>query len=237
MLKTEAIIAGYGFGPILREVSIEVAPGEVVALLGRNGMGKTTVLRTIMGVLVPDAGNVYFQDRRISGLKPFQIARQGIAYVPEEKRIFGSLTVRENVQAAAYATGKALTAAETALATFPDLVERPDLKAAELSGGQRQMLAVARALATQPRLVLFDEPMQGLAPVFVRLIAQTIRNMRDAGIGVLLVEQSVKLALELADRVYILNRGGVVFAGGSADLAGQPTVVEEHLSVGSLAEQ
>jgi branched-chain amino acid transport system ATP-binding protein len=231
MLMLERVEAGYGLGPVLNGVSMNIDKGEVVTLLGRNGMGKSTTLKTIMGALRPTAGDILLDDVSIINRRPYEVAQQGIAYIPEERRIFDSLSVLENIRVAADATGCSRETVERALNFFPDMAERPRLRASNLSGGQRQMLAVARALATEPRLILMDEPTQGLAPVFVGKIRQSILALRQQGLSVLVVEQNLKVALSVADRVYILSRGQVVYEGTPQALQENEDIIARYLEV------
>jgi len=207
--------AFYGKAQALFGVQLEVAPGEVVALIGRNGAGKSTLLKSLMG-LVSARGAVEFEGRRIDAMAPHVRARLGIGYVPEERRIFVDLTVRENLRVGAQ--GRPLDV-EPLLRLFPNLREMLDRRAAQMSGGEQQMLAVARTLAGQPRLVLLDEPSEGIAPIIVRRLAEAVRAMKQQGVAVLLSEQNPRFVAEVADRALLLERGQLVGAATIEDLS------------------
>jgi branched-chain amino acid transport system ATP-binding protein len=207
-----------------------VAEGEVVALLGRNGAGKTTTLRSISGLTPPRSGEVRYQGRNIAGLKPNQVSRLGIALVPETRDIFSFLTARENL-AIAQRSGSRWQI-DTVLERFPGLKERMAHKGRELSGGEQQMLAIARALLTGPELLLLDEPSQGLAPLVVNAVMNTIEELKKERVSMLLVEQNAEMALRLADRVYVIDHGTVVFEGTPAALRADRQVTMTYLGVG-----
>ena len=215
MLELSGVDAGYGKSWILKGVTLTVPAGGVVALLGRNGAGKSTTLKTVMGLVAPRAGSVRFGGAEIGGLAPHAVNRRGIAYVPEERRIFADLTVDEHLAIAA--RGAAWTA-ERVFAVFPALVPLRGRRGRFLSGGEQQMLAIARALVTGPRLLLLDEPSQGLAPVIVDAVIASIEAMRDEGLAILLVEQNVEVALDVADRAAVMDQGAIVFDGTAAEL-------------------
>ncbi len=215
MLAVERVDTFYGKTQILREVSFAVPRGEVTALLGRNGMGKTTTLRSIMGLTPPRRGTVRLEDRDITGLAPHHVARLGVGYVPEGRQIFPHLDVGENLRLAALSgrTGGAFTP-ERVADYFPILRERWRQKGKSLSGGEQQMLAVARALAGHPLFLMLDEPSQGLAPLVVRELAALIRRLKDEErLTILLVEQNMRMALAVADHVLVLAKGTLVFSG------------------------
>jgi branched-chain amino acid transport system ATP-binding protein len=202
----------------------------VVALLGRNGAGKTTTLRSITGLTPPKSGRVIYRGKSIAGLDPHKVSRMGIALVPETRDIFSYLTVRENL---AIAERKASRwQLETVLERFPTLKDRMHHKGRELSGGEQQMLAIARALLTGPELLLLDEPSQGLAPLVVDAVMGTIRTLKQERVSMLLVEQNAEMALQLADRVYIIDHGTVVFEGTPAQLRADVQVTATYLGVG-----
>jgi branched-chain amino acid transport system ATP-binding protein len=207
-----------------------VAAGEVVALLGRNGAGKTTTLRSITGLTPPNKGEIIYKGADISGLDPHLISRKGIAMVPETRDVFSYLTVRENLSIARRRDSR--WQMDTVLARFPGLRERLDNKGRELSGGEQEMLAIARALMTGPDLLLLDEPSQGLAPLVVNVVMDTIRELKQQHVSMLLVEQNAEMALQLADRVYILDHGTVVFEGTPAQLRADTQVTATYLGVG-----
>jgi branched-chain amino acid transport system ATP-binding protein len=230
ILQVENIETFHGIGHILHGLSLAVAEGEVVALLGRNGAGKTTTLRSITGLTPPKSGKVIYRGKSIAGLDPHKVSRMGIALVPETRDIFSYLTVRENL---AIAERKASRwQLETVLERFPTLKERMHHKGRELSGGEQQMLAIARALLTGPELLLLDEPSQGLAPLVVDAVMGTIRTLKQERVSMLLVEQNAEMALQLADRVYIIDHGTVVFEGTPARLRADKQITGTYLGVG-----
>ena len=209
MLRVEGLHAFYGAGHILHGVDLTIPRAQVTAVLGRNGVGKTTTVRAIMG-LVPPRGRVWLDDDDIAGWPPHLIARAGVAYVPEGRLIFPDLTVVENIRVAERVPARQWTLARL-FALFPALAERARNLGAQLSGGEQQMLAVARALATDPKVMLLDEPSQGLAPMVVRELAGVVRRLRDEGVTVLLVEQNLKFAEGVADHVCMLVKGRTVY--------------------------
>jgi branched-chain amino acid transport system ATP-binding protein len=217
-------------GHILHGLSLRVGEGEVVAMLGRNGAGKTTTLRCITGLTPPRRGEIRYQGRSIAGAAPHRIARMGIALVPETRDIFSYLTVKENLVIAQRAGSR--WRMETVLERFPKLAERLPNKGRELSGGEQQMLAIARALLTGPDLLLLDEPSQGLAPLVVNAVMDTIRGLKAERVSMLLVEQNAEMALQLADRVYVIDHGTVVFEGTPAALRAERQVTATYLGVG-----
>ena len=215
------------YGPVhaLRDVSLEVRAGELVALIGANGAGKSTLLRAIAGLLGPAAGRVVVDGRDVTGKAPEAMLRAGVALVPERRRIFGDLTVRDNLELGGYAlprgrefAGRLRAGVEAAYNRFPVLRERGRQLAGTLSGGEQQMLAIGRALMTGPRLLLCDEPSLGLAPLVVAEIMRLLASLREAGTTILLVEQNARLALRFANRAYVLEVGRVALSGDSADL-------------------
>ena len=221
MLRISGLRAGYGDVEVLHGISLEVNQGEVVALLGANGAGKTTTLRAVSGLLRPSNGEVAFQGRRIDRLPASRIVELGVVQVPEGRKIFPSLTVRENLELGAYhrkAKPHRVESLERVLEMFPVLRERRGQAAGTLSGGEQQMLAIARALMARPALLMLDEPSLGLAPRIVFEIFETIRTIRSQGLTVLLVEQNVQHSLRLADRGYVLENGSLVLAGSGAEL-------------------
>jgi branched-chain amino acid transport system ATP-binding protein len=226
--------AGYGATPILFGVSLQVNQGEAVALLGKNGMGKTTLMKTAIGFLKPWRGAIEFEGRDLTGLAPHDIARLGVGLVPENRRIFPGLTVRENlelglspVRARAAVRGERLN---TVFQHFPRLAERLDQPGKTLSGGEQQMLAIARVMMAGARLILMDEPTQGLAPAFIRHIRDMIGELKRAGVTVLLIEQNARVALSVCDRGYIMEKGVIVFEASSRELRDSP-VTREKLGV------
>jgi branched-chain amino acid transport system ATP-binding protein len=232
MLEVNDIHVYYGNIAAVHGLSLTVNTGEIVTLLGSNGAGKSTTLRTISGLLRPRQGTVFFEGQRLDGVPAHDVVGRGIAQSPEGRRIFPRLTVSENLDLGAYLRkDKAGIAAdkENALELFPRLRERITQKAGTMSGGEQQMLAVARALMARPRLLLLDEPSMGLAPVLVDLIFDTIGQIRKQGTTVLLVEQNALAALRVADRAYVLESGSLKLAGPAADLAKDPEIVRAYL--------
>jgi branched-chain amino acid transport system ATP-binding protein len=230
ILELRTLDTYYGLAHVLHRLSLSVEAGEVVALLGRNGAGKTTTLRSITGLTPPRAGRVIFKGQDLAGRAPHAIARSGIALVPETRGIFSYLTARENLDIA-HRPGSRWTR-EGALERFPKLREVLDRKGRFLSGGEQQMLAIARALMTGPELLLLDEPSQGLAPLVVDAVMTTIRDLKEEGVSMLLVEQNADMALRLADRVYVIDHGTVVFEGRPETLRADDAVMSTYLGVG-----
>jgi branched-chain amino acid transport system ATP-binding protein len=210
MLRIEGLHTYYGLGHILQGVDLEIPEAKIAAVLGRNGVGKTTTVRSIMGLAPPRKGHVWLANQDIAGWPPHLIARAGVAYVPEGRLIFPDLTVVENIRVAERTAAKQWTL-ERLFQLFPSLGERARNKGSELSGGEQQMLAVARALATDPKVMLLDEPSQGLAPLVVRELAHVIGRLRDEGVTILLVEQNLKLAEAVADHVFVMVKGRTVY--------------------------
>lgn len=220
MLEVRELRAGYGPVEILRGVDLDVAKGEVVALLGANGAGKTTLNRTLSGLLRPRAGSIRFAGEPIGGLSAEAVLARGLVHVPEGRRIFANLTVRENLLLGAYRRGRARRRAnlERVLALFPRLAERLGQPAGTLSGGEQQMLAIGRGLMAEPRLLVLDEPSLGLAPMIVRQVLELAAGLARDGLAVLLVEQNVVQALAVARRAYVLEQGRIAAAGPAAEL-------------------
>src|SRR5215218_3352109 len=232
MLTIENISVNYGAIEALTDISLHVGQGEVVTLIGANGAGKTTTLRTITGLLEPTEGRILFEGQEISGRPTHQLVARGISMSPEGRGVFANLTVRENLQMGAYLKkNKAEIAAdlERGFRMFPRLKERESQKAGTLSGGEQQMLAMARALMSRPRLLLLDEPSLGLAPLVVHTIFQAIEQIRNEGATILLVEQNANAALHHSDRAYVLETGRIVMEGNSKELAQDPRVKEAYL--------
>jgi branched-chain amino acid transport system ATP-binding protein len=230
MLEVEAINSFYGDSHVLFDISLRVEEHEVVALLGRNGAGKTTTLKTIAGVLAPRSGAIRFAGAPIHGLTSHVIARRGLQLVPEERRIFTTLTVEENLRLAALKAGNPRPIEEI-FEIFPHLRERRRATGGTLSGGEQQMLAIARALIRSPRLMLLDEPFEGLAPVIVDQLVALCRRLAEAGATIVIVEQDVRAALLLARRVYVLNNGHVVFEGTRDALLADPVITSRYLGI------
>lgn len=232
LLHIESLEVRFGAVRALKGVSMDVRQGEVVALVGANGAGKSTTLRTISGLSRPRSGSIAFAGNSISGRQPAQIVRLGIAHSPEGRRLFGALTVAENLRLGACTrTDSAEIAADTErlFALFPILKQRWRQLAGTLSGGEQQQLALARALMAKPRLLLLDEPSLGVAPLLVRHIFDALGELKRQGVTMLLVEQNIKLALELADRAYVLRTGSVVLSGSSAELRDSDRVAQAYL--------
>jgi branched-chain amino acid transport system ATP-binding protein len=233
MLSVREIHTYYGLAHALQGVSLEVGDREIVALLGRNGAGKSTTLKSIMGLTPPKRGSVMFEDEDLVGTPTHLVARRGVGWVPEERRIFPQLTVLENLKVStlAYKLEDPSGAIEAMLEMFPRLRERSTQVGRSLSGGEQQMLALARALISKPRLLLIDEPTQGLAPNLVAGIASSLVRIKEQGLSVLLVEQNVRVALEIADRAYVIDRGTIQFSGSASELRTDESVQREFLTV------
>jgi branched-chain amino acid transport system ATP-binding protein len=210
MLSIQGLNTHYGASHILQGVDLELAKGRIAAVLGRNGVGKTTTVKTIMGLVAPSGGSVTLDGTPITGWAPHRVARAGVAYVPEGRQIFPDMTVVENIRVAQRKPAKAWPL-EKLLELFPSLRERQRNKGSQLSGGEQQMLAIARALASDPSVLLLDEPSQGLAPLVVRELARVVRLLRDTGVTILLIEQNMKLAEVVADELYIMVKGRMVY--------------------------
>ncbi len=230
MLKVENIHTYYGNSYILQGVSLSVERGEIVTLLGRNGMGKSTTIKTIMGLVVPRQGRVALNGSELVGLKPYTIAKKGVGFVPEDRRTFPSLTVLENLNLAVrgHEQGWSL---EKVYEFFPRLKERISHKGFELSGGEQQMLAIARVLRMKTELVLLDEPTEGLAPLLVKAIEEILKQMKREGITTLLVEQNARFVTNVADRHYVLCHGKIVYEGSNEDFARQEEMKREYLGI------
>jgi branched-chain amino acid transport system ATP-binding protein len=234
MLTVEGVDAYYGLSHVLQNVTLTVQPGEAVALLGRNGAGKTTTLKTIMGVVRARRGRVVWNGTDITALPPYRIVQLGIGYVPEERRIFPNLTVYENLKMARLTLDGGRRMDDylaRVFALFPPLEHRLSNRGRTLSGGEQQMLTMARSLGTEPKLLLIDEPTEGLMPAFVETIGRTIREIQRQGLAVLLVEQNTRLALEATQRVYLIEKGAIKHEGRSSDLKNDAAVRLRYLGV------
>jgi len=232
LLAVEDLHAHYGKSHILHGVSLGVDAGEIVCLLGRNGVGKSTTLKTIMGLVAPSQGRVTFKGAPIAAMPPYRIARLGLGYVPEERRIFPTITVRENLlMGMKRATLNGGWTLERVYQFFPRLREREQQRAGTLSGGEQQMLTIGRTLMGNPELVLVDEPTEGLAPMIVEQVERILGEIHRSGIPVLLVEQSMETALALAQRAYVMSKGQVVFSGSMRELQGNDAVRKQYLEV------
>jgi len=233
MLEVSGLAAYYGWARILFDLSFSVDRGEVAVLLGRNGAGKSTTLKSIVGLVPPSAGSVTFQGHRIDGLPPHWIVRMGLGYVPEERRIFTDLTVAENLEVGRQ-TARADApewSVEKLFALFPNLAEMQGRRAGQMSGGEQQMLTVARTLMGNPSLILLDEPSEGLAPVIVDQMAATIRALKSRGLSILLSEQNLRFAQMVSDRAYIIEKGRIHWQGHMKDLDNDERVKQQYLVV------
>jgi branched-chain amino acid transport system ATP-binding protein len=235
MLTLDGVHTFYGKSHILHGVSLEVRAGEVVGLLGRNGVGKSTTLKTIMGLVRPSEGKISFEGKDIGGAPPYRLARSGIGYVPEDRRIFKLLTVLENLRTGLdrpeVTAERREALLEKVYASFPILRDRRDQAGGTLSGGEQQMLAIARAMMLEPRIILLDEPTEGLMPRMVEQIRQIIEVLHKEGVAILLVEQNVPLTLGVSDRCYIMEKGVVRHHAPAADLRADATVIHQYLGV------
>ncbi|HJT07184.1 MAG TPA: ABC transporter ATP-binding protein [Stellaceae bacterium] len=230
LLEVDRINSYYGDSHILFDVSLRVEKNEVVALLGRNGAGKSTTLKSLIGLVRPRSGTVTLDGTPTQGLAPHAIASLGLQLVPEERRIFGSLNVEENLLLAGL-TAKARWSLDRVWATFPRLKERRRSRGTDLSGGEQQMLAIARALVRGPKIILLDEPFEGLAPIIVRDLLATCRTLAQAGQTIVVVEQNISAAMSLADRVYIINNGHMVEELTAQAVRDKPEILHRHLGV------
>lgn len=232
MLQVNEIHTYYGLSHILFGVSIRVEKGDIVALLGRNGAGKSTTMRSIMGLTPPKQGEITFKGKPVTGLKPFQMARMGIGYVPDDRRVFADLTVGENLEISQRKKdGRNDWCKDRVYEFFPPLKEIDSRKAGLLSGGEQQMLTIGRALMTNPELLLLDEPTEGLAPIIVQLLEKQIAKLRDAGLTVLLAEQNQQVSLRLSNRAYIIDNGIIRYHGSVDDLRKNEEIRRKYLLV------
>ncbi|MBL0929603.1 MAG: ABC transporter ATP-binding protein [Alphaproteobacteria bacterium] len=233
MLRVEGLHTYYGRAHILADVSLGAAKGEIVVLLGRNGAGKSTTLKSIMGLVPVAQGSIRFLDREIAGLPPHEIARMGLGYVPEDRRVFADLTVMENLEVGRQPPRDEAPAwtPEKLFAIFPNLAEMRNRPGGRMSGGEQQMLTIARTLMGNPRAILLDEPSEGLAPVIVEQMARTIQALKAEGLTVVLSEQNLHFALLVADRAYIVEKGRIRYSGTMAALAADEAIRLQYLSV------
>ena len=232
LLSVENVDASYGKSQVLWDVSLDVDNGEVVALLGRNGAGKTTTLRTIAGVLEPRSGRIEFDGTDITRRSDYEISRFGVNYVAEERTVFPDLTVEENLRMGTVKEGAGVFTMSEVYDLLPHLGERRTQVASHLSGGERQMLVIARAIVGRTRLLLLDEPTEGLAPQIVEDVLDIIEHIREEGIPILVVEQNLNAVLEVADRNYIINKGEIAFEGTTAELEADRETQRQYLGVG-----
>lgn len=234
MLKVEGLEVAYGDLQVVWGISFEVPENSIVAILGHNGAGKTTTLLALVGLLGAKAGDAWFKDESIIGVPTHQLVERGLVMVPEERATFASLTVKENLELGSYNRRSRPATKETmdeVFDIFPRLAERRSQQADTLSGGERRMLAIGKALMARPELLILDEPSLGLAPIVVERTFEVIRQIRDRGVSVLMVEQHLEMALEVVDRAYILEMGSIVAQGSSTELATDPRVQEAYLSI------
>lgn len=223
----------YGKSHILHGVSMEVEKGEIVTLLGRNGVGKSTILKSIMGLVTPRNGSIQFKGQDIVGMKPHKICHLGVGYVPEDRRIFPKLTVRQNLQVGLKPKQKADNpwTIDRVYEFFPQLGERDNQRGGNLSGGEQQMLTIGRTLMGNPEILLVDEPTEGLAPLLVEMVEKILRSTREEGISILLVEHAMDVALGLADRTYVMSKGEIVFHGTGEELRENKEVRKKYLEI------
>ncbi len=233
LLAVSDLTAAYGEAEVLFGLSLELHAGEAVAVIGRNGAGKTSTLKRIMGLLPARAGTVRFAGHDITRLAPYRIARLGLGYVPEERRIFTDLTVYENLEVGRRApqAGRSAWTPERLFALFPNLAAMQGRRASAMSGGEQQMLTIARTLMGNPRAILLDEPSEGLAPVIVEQMAAAINDMKQSGVAVLLCEQNLQFATAICERAYIIERGEIRYCGTTAELAADAGLREQYLTV------
>lgn len=231
MLKLDRISTGYGPVQVLYELSLEVAAGEVLCLLGRNGAGKTTAMKAIMGLLPLSGGQVYLNAEAIHTLPPHEVPRRGIGYIPQGRRLFAELTVEENIQIGLMTRGKGKQTRDRVLDMFPRLRERLGQRAETLSGGEQQMLATARALCLEPSVLLLDEPTEGLQPSMIKLIRDTVDILRDQGVAIILVEQRIEAVLSIADRVAFIENGRGREVVTTQHLREDPALLQKYVGV------
>jgi branched-chain amino acid transport system ATP-binding protein len=231
MLRVDGIVAGYGPVQVLRGFSLGLDAGEIVGLLGRNGAGKTTALKTIMGLVRPRRGSIELDGAELTRIPAHHVPQHGIAYVPQGRRLFGDLTVAENLRIGQMVRDTGQDTLDLVLGLFPILVERMRQRAQDLSGGEQQMLAIARALCAEPKVLLMDEPTEGLMPSMIKTMIETVGALRDRGVAVLLVEQKVEVALAVADRIAFLDHGTITETATPDELHANPESLRRHLGV------
>jgi branched-chain amino acid transport system ATP-binding protein len=234
LLEIKDLNTYYDESHVLRGISLNVDQGEIVSLLGRNGVGKTTTLKSVIGILAPRSGQILFKGRDVSGLAPHNIANQGVGYVPEDRRIFPRLTVRENLLMGIKPGQKETSggwSVDKIYEYFPPLKARDKQKGAYLSGGEQQMLTIARALMGEPEVLLLDEPTEGLAPMIVETLEQVVTDVNNHGVAILLVEQNMRVVLRLAKRIYVISKGKIVFQGSGEELKEAREIREKYLEV------
>ena len=233
MISIRSVSAGYGLVNVLRDVSIEVKAGEIVAVLGSNGVGKTTLNNTLSGLVTPTSGEIYFEDKLISGLASVEIVNMGLIHVPEGRKLFPNLSVKDNLELGSYRRGKSNRAAniERVIEIFPKLKERFEQIAGTLSGGEQQMVAIGRGLMSDPRVLLLDEPSLGLSPLLVEQMFALIKKINEMGLAVILVEQNVIQSLAIADRAYVIEQGTVAISGKADDLRENDALKKSYLGL------
>ena len=232
ILEVRDLVTAYGLSLVIHGVSIDVEAGEVVCLLGRNGAGKTTTLRSIMGLTPPRSGRVAFKGEEITGRQPFEVARRGIGYVPDDRRIFPDLTVEENLEIVRRVTRRdGRWTIERVYRLFPVLTELRVNRGSGLSGGEQKMLAIGRALMGNPTLLILDEPSEGLSPLMVRTLIEAIRQIQEEGVTLLIADQNVKFARRVADRGYIMEKGNIRYSGRLEELWANEEIVRKYLAV------
>lgn len=233
MISIRSVSAGYGLVNVLRDVSIEVKAGEIVAVLGSNGVGKTTLNNTLSGLVTPTSGEIYFEDKLISGLASAEIVDMGLIHVPEGRKLFPNLSVKDNLELGSYRRGKINRAAniERVIEIFPKLKERFEQIAGTLSGGEQQMVAIGRGLMSDPRVLLLDEPSLGLSPLLVEQMFTLIKKINEMGLAVILVEQNVIQSLAIADRAYVIEQGTVAISGKADDLRENDALKKSYLGL------
>ncbi|MFO7747451.1 MAG: ABC transporter ATP-binding protein [Orrella sp.] len=234
ILKVEGVDLGYGSLKVVFDFSLEVSKKELVGLVGGNGSGKSTILRAVSGMIKPQGGRILFKDEEISGLEPHQMAERGLAHVPMGRQLFPNLSVKDNILMGSYLPKHRANRSrnlEKVFALFPDVEQFAQLEAGSLSGGQQQMVAIARALMLDPDLLIMDEPSLGLSPIYVKQVMQAIRRIADLGFPVLLVEQNIKQVLQFSHRAYVLENGRLVLEGPSPELEGHPLIKKAYLGL------
>jgi branched-chain amino acid transport system ATP-binding protein len=232
LLKVERLTASYGSVQVLRDISLELGRSEVLCLLGRNGAGKTTLLKTIMGLVRATSGSVTLEGAELTKLPAHEVPRHGVAYVPQGRRLFAELTVAENIEIGLMTRGKGRQTRDAVLDLFPVLRERLNQRSGTLSGGEQQMLAMARALAVEPKVLLLDEPTEGLMPSAIMKVRETVAALKERGVSTLLVEQRVDAVLPVADRVVFIENGRSVKTVGVTELREDPAMVRHYVGVG-----
>lgn len=240
MLEVKQLSSGYGKLPVLRDINLSVKEREIVVILGANGAGKTTLLRTLSGLITATDGSAHFNGEELVGQAAHKLAQRGIAHVPEGRGIFAEQSVHDNLELGAFAWARGRNSLmendfDRVYSLFPDLAQRRRQQAGTLSGGQQQMVAIGRALMSRPKLLLLDEPSLGLAPLVVSAIFEIIRQLREDGIAILLVEQNARVALALGDRAYVISTGKIVADGSASDLAADPLIQQIYL--GGMSEE